>query len=185
VVPFVVVVGSIAGPVAAWFDDDAHGSPLPAWMIALSAAGVWLTVPDTEEVLVLLGALAIPTLLTWPLRVLRLGSVGAHTLAGLYMWVVVWGARGREGSIVGATAALGLLAAPIAAWFAGRPRVTTHDVIGSSLIAGHALLVVFVTRVAGFESEARPAFLLAVSAVVTALLLWFAVERSVAAKRVR
>ena len=178
--PIAVTTVALVGPVVAGFEEDTEKSPIPMWLFTVSVAGAWLTLPDTEEVLVLLGALSMPALLTWPLRMLRLGSVGAYTLPGLYIWVVMWGGRGRESSIFGALAALGLLAAaPIAAWMAGRGRVSSYGLIGFFLVFGHAGLVIFVTRVAGFQVGPRSALLFAFSAVVTALMLWFAVERSV------
>jgi hypothetical protein len=175
------VVGVIAtvGPVSAWFDHDAQGSPVPAVLLAISVAGVWLTVPDTEEALVLLGAMALPTLLAWPMGVARLGAVGVYPLVGLYMWVVAWGGRGREGSIVGAAAALGLLlAAPIGTWLARKQKVTTTGWPRVWLIGLQVLVVAVTTRVAGLQTDPTAAAGIAAPVLVASVLLWVAVEKS-------
>lgn len=179
VVTLVIAVVAVGGPIIAWFDDRVE-SPVPSWMFAITAAGVWATVPDTEEILVLLGAIAVPTLLAWPMRVLRLGRIGIHPLVGLFMWAIAWGGRERESAIIGAAAAIGLVAAPISAWFAHRQRMSTPGWVGFLVLASHTGLVLFVTRVAGLEDQLGLASLLAVSAITTALFLWLFVERSVA-----
>ena len=179
VVPLVVGVIATVGPVSAWFDHDAQGSPVPAVLLAISVVGVWLTVPDTEEALVLLGAMALPTLLAWPMGVARLGAVGVHPLVGLYMWVVAWGGRGREGSIVGAAAALGLLlAAPIGTWLAHKQKVSTTAWPRFWLIGLQILVVAVTTRVAGLQTDPTAAAGIAAPALIASVLLWVAVERS-------
>ncbi|MGH8928762.1 MAG: hypothetical protein ACRDWH_10455 [Acidimicrobiia bacterium] len=180
VVSVVSVVVAVVGPVAAWFDEDADGSPTPAWLFAIAAAGVWVTVPDTEEALVLLGAIAAATLLSWPLGVARLGSVGVHALVGLYMWVVAWGGRGREGAVVGAVAALGMLfAAPVAAWMARNRNVATTGWAAVWLVVLQILVVAVSTRVGGLRPDPFDAAAIAVPALLAALLLWLLTERSI------
>jgi hypothetical protein len=172
-------VAALGGPVIAWFDEAARDSPLPALLFAISAAGVYVTVPDTEEALVLLGALAAPTLLAWPLWVARLGAVGAHVLVGTYLWVAAWGGRGREGSVVGAVAALGMvLAAPIGAWMARKEKVTTAGWLGIWLVVLQVLVVAVTTRVGGLQTDPIEAAIIAVPTLAAALLLRVVVERS-------
>ena len=179
VVPLMIVVIAVAGPVISWFDQNADGSAIPAVLFAVSASGVWATVPDTEEALVLLGAMAIPTFLAWPLRIVVLGSIGGHALVGLYMWVVAWGGRGRDGSIVGAAAALGmLLAAPIAAGLARRKGVNTSGWLGVGLVVLHLVVVAFTTRIAGLRDSSIDAAIFAAPTLLAALLLWVGVERA-------
>ena len=177
VVPLILVVVAFGGPLISWFEENARPSPLPTVLFAMSIGGVWATVPDVEETLVLLGAMSVPTLLAWPLRVARLGSIGAHCLLGLLMWVVAWGGRGRSGSVIGATAAIGLLvAAPLASCLARRPRVTTSRWAGLALVVWHAALVAFLTRVAGFEAGPQPALVLSIAALSGATVLWWMIE---------
>jgi hypothetical protein len=173
-------VAAICGPVISWFDDAAEVSPLPVLLFAISAAGVYVTVPDTEEALVMLGALAAPTLLAWPLRMARLGAVGGHVIVGIYVWVVAWGGRGREGSVVGAVAALGMvLAAPIGAWIARKDNVTTAAWPGIWLVVLQVLVVAVTTRVGGLQTDPIAAAIIAVPTLIAALLLWVVVERSI------
>jgi hypothetical protein len=179
VVYLVIVVAALSGPLISWFDEEADLSPIPAWLFAISVAGVWVTVPDTEEALVLLGAMAIPTLLAWPLGVARLGAIGGHSLVGLYMWVVVWGGRGREGSIVGAAAALGMLvAAPLGAWVARKQKVTTTGWSWICLIVIQLLLVAITARVAGFRVDPTAAVAIALPSLVVAVFGWVALDRA-------
>jgi hypothetical protein len=179
VVPLILVVIAVGGPLISSFDENASPSPLPIVLLAISVGGAWATVPDTEEALVLLGAMLAPTLLAWPLRIARLGPVGAHALVAWLLWVTAWGGRGRAGSVIGAAAGLGLLVvAPLASWLAHRRGVSTSGWAGFLLIVSHIALVVFVTRVAGFEQDARAALILALPAIGGALLLWWVVERS-------
>jgi hypothetical protein len=174
----VIGVVSLAGPLISWFSAGADRSPIPAWLFAVSVAGIWVTVPDTEEALVLLGAVAVPTLLAWPMRVARLGPIGSHALLGLYMWVIAWGGRGREGSIIGATAALAMLvAAPLSARLAGKPRVTTAGGPGLWVLSIDLVLVAVVTRVAGLRSHSLGALAVVGPSLLAASLLWVAIER--------
>jgi len=180
VIPLVIATIALGGPVISWFDDKAQGSPVPMVLFAIAVAGVWVTVPDTEEALVLLGAIVAPTLLAWPLRVARLGSIGAHTLIGFYMWVVAWGGRGREGSIVGAAAALGmLLAAPIGSWASRKEGVTTRGRLEMVLIVLQLVVVALTARVAGLLTETGDAAAIAVPTLVAASVLWMVIERSI------
>lgn len=178
VIPLIFGVTILSGPVIAWFDRTATTSPLPMLLFAISIVGVWVTVPDTEEVLVLLGAITAPSLAVWPLGLGRLGPIGAYALGGLFMWVIAWGGRGRPGSIVGAAAALGmLLAAPVAAWIARKGAVTRGGWVGPSLLVLHALVVAVVARIAGAKTDALDAAVVVLPAVTAATLVWLVVER--------
>ena len=177
--PLVVVATAVGGPLVSWFDEEIHGPPIVALLFALATAGVWATVPDTEEALVLLGAVIAPTLLAWPLRVARLGPIGGHALVGLYLWVVVWGGRGREGSIVGAMAALGMLmVAPTGAWIARQSRVRATGWYGIGLISLQLVVVVATTRIAGLREQAADAAWIAIPTLLVALMIWVFVQRS-------
>ena len=139
------------------------GSALAAWasrlpqdvlgiMIAISAFGIWVTVPETETARALLGAslpLAVATLP--PIRS-KLAYSGAFALAGILVWVVATGGEAREASVIGGWACIGAIAvlplygARAARWVKKRRTVT---------VLFHALLVVVVSRVIGlWESGA-------------------------------
>ena len=86
-----------------------HGAP---WMlIAISAAGVYLAVPDTELARVLLGVALPFVLLSIPNALSPIGPAGSAAVAGVFTWVIFVGGRGRPGSVIGGLATLGLLLA--------------------------------------------------------------------------
>ena len=86
-----------------------HGAP---WMlIAISAAGVYLAVPDTELARVLLGVALPFVLLSIPNALSPIGPAGSAAVAGVFTWVIFVGGRGRPGSVVGGLATLGILLA--------------------------------------------------------------------------
>lgn len=117
-------------------------------LVAITAFGIWSTVPDTDTARVLLGA-AIPLLFaTLPSTGLRLSAAGAFPLAGIIVWVAATGGEGRHASIVGAWACVGvLMLLPLLRSKAGR--------IGPGVIlGGHALLVVISARLFGLWEDA-------------------------------
>ncbi len=101
--------------------NGARGAP---WLLfAISAAGVYLAVPDTELARVLLGVSLPFILLSIPKPICALGPAGSAAMGGLFVWVIVVGGRGRPGSVVGGLATIGLLAAePIGRGLIGRDR---------------------------------------------------------------
>ena len=81
-------------------------------MLPLSLAGIFLTVPDTEDVTILLGILIPAILFAWPLRKIT-GGISRADAAGLgaiVAWVITVDGQGRPASIVVAIGCLGLLA---------------------------------------------------------------------------
>jgi hypothetical protein len=169
-----VVVGSASiGSVAASRTDAGWSATrvVPA-LYVVTAAGVFAAVPDTEEAAVLLGAAVPPALAAWPLGRARLGPGGAGAAAALLVWVAAVGGRGRQPSIVGAVACLGLLATlPAGRWLArrwtGRPdRAVAHPV---TLLVTHMAVVAVASRVAGVSDHMWVAVPVAAVAVVAAL----------------
>ena len=111
-----VVTGLVgmAGLLVADFDGQERPGQLTLPLLALSAVGIWATVPDVEAALPVLGAVLPLALLGWPVRLAgdRAGALGPPgALAGgvLLAWTVLTGGAGRGGSIVGGLAALGVL----------------------------------------------------------------------------
>jgi hypothetical protein len=120
-------------------------------MMAITAFGIWVTVPETEHARVLLGVsvpLAIATMR--PIHA-RLSTTGAFALAGMVVWVVAIGGDARPGSIVGGWASLGLLAIlPFV-----RPSAATLIEKRPLLVVGlHALFVLVAARVIGLWESA-------------------------------
>lgn len=132
-------------------------------LLVVSAAGAYATTPETEHVVVLLGAALPVAVLAWWRPPLTLGRVGSLLVVALMAWVVAVDGAARPGAVVGGLACLGLLvilpalpAAPRAApWPPGLVAVL------------HAGLVVVCSRVAGLRTSAADA--LAISALAWAL----------------
>lgn len=107
-----LLVASVVPPAALLVADfDARRSKdgrAPA-LFAVSAVGVFVTVPDTEHALALLGAAWPLALLSCLCASLRLGSAGAFAATGLLVWTVAVDGAGRHSSVVGGMACLGLL----------------------------------------------------------------------------
>jgi hypothetical protein len=126
-------------------------------LFAISALGVYSTVPDTEEALVLAAVAACGGLLANLGLPLRFGAAGSGALAVVYWWTVAAGGVGRDGSVVGAAACLGVLAAePVAWWLAGRRTRPEGSWRPSRLLwfAVQALAAVLCGRVAGLRPGA-------------------------------
>lgn len=139
----VLLAAAPAGALAA--RSAAQLGPGPALLgLALSAVGVFYTVPDTEEALLFLGV-ALPCL---PLACLRappaLGPFGAGAWTGALAWLAATGARGRPPVALAGLACLGLLlVTPLLALVARR---LARDWPGTHRreLAGGQLLLVFV-----------------------------------------
>ncbi len=135
----------------------AGGAALAAWstrlpqevlgpMVAISAFGIWATVPDTEAARVLLGV-SLPMALgtVRPIRA-TLTFAGAFPLVGIMVWVTAVGGEGRPASIIGGWACLGALAIlplyrdSLRGWIEARPLPT---------ILYHAILVGIASRIIG------------------------------------
>jgi hypothetical protein len=150
------------------------GAALAAWakrlpqdvlgiMVAISAFGIWATVPETETARALLGAsipLAVATLP--PIRA-RLGYSGAFALAGLLVWVVATGGEARSASIVGGWACIGAIAVlplynpPVVSLVGGKRTLT---------VLIHALMVVVASRVIGLWESGGLALLAVVGLLI-------------------
>ena len=109
-----VVVATLGVTVAlASFERRWGRATLP--LVLLAAGGIYGTTPDTQQSLVLLGAALGAAVAGWWLSG-GLGAAGAPAVAGLVVWTVAVGGRGRHSAIVGGLGCLGvLLAEPAAA----------------------------------------------------------------------
>jgi hypothetical protein len=174
----VVTGAATVGPVAtARTDVDLGTTGVTPALYAVSAAGVFAAVPNTEEAAALLGASVPAALAGWPLGRARLGRMGAAGAAATLVWVAAAGSLGREPAVVGAVACLGLLATlPAGRWLATSFRfrrwAPRHLVIGGLLptLVAHAAVVGVASRVAGISSELRVAVPVATATGVVALL---------------
>jgi hypothetical protein len=174
----VVVAGATVGPLAAARTDADWGpTGITPALYAISAAGVFAAVPNTREAAALLGASLPGAVCGWPLRRARLGRAGAAGATALLVWVSAVGALGREPSVVGAVACLGLLAAlPAGRWLAGRwiepsRHLRLRVAAGpAAVLVVHIAVVAVASRVAGISSELRVAVPVAAAATVGAVI---------------
>lgn len=135
-------------------------------MVAIAVAGSWVTVPETDIVIVFVGAVIPLGLLTLRPIAARLWATGALTYAGLLGWVVMGGGLARPWTIVGAwSAALGItLVAVIGSMRGTRP---------ARLFTIYLIYAIVVTRVADFVDTLAPMITAAaVLLVVTGVVAW-------------
>ena len=150
----------------------------------LAVFGVFASVPDTEEALLLV-ALVIPiSLLAWPKVRVSLGPEGAYLAVAMFMWVIAAGGGGRPGSIVGATATLGLLLLePLTVAFkpfAAQAMTWVTERFAASVMASlpQLFVVVLTSRVAArFEQEWAALVAVIVVYTVTITAAWMVVAR--------
>jgi hypothetical protein len=100
----------LGGWLLADFDHRWRGRGLGPVLVAVSAGGIYATVPDTEQAMVALGVAAALAVLGWPWPLAALGRAGAFAASGVLLWVVAAGGAGRGSSVVGGVACLGLFA---------------------------------------------------------------------------
>lgn len=142
--------------------------PLVGPMLAITAFGIWATVPETEMARAMLGA-------TIPMAVATLNPVaatlfapGAFAISGLVAWLAASGGAARPASIIGGWACLGLLlilpyCRPSATkLIARRPWV---------IVAVHVVVVMVASRVIGLWQSAIPAMIAAGALALVAYLL--------------
>ncbi len=173
----------LVGWAAAEFSTRPVTSQWSPVMFSVFALGVFLAVPDTEQALVLLGALGPLVLLSIPVAGARLSVGGAYALIGVSVWAITLGGVGRPASLIGAIACVGLLAADPIARLLTRTRDTALDSLGSGwavLIicsAAQLFVVLAISRTAGLVDS------VAVASTVATFLLGAAVAAIAASKR--
>lgn len=166
-----VAAGTLAGGVL-----TATAEQRPGWLglgpplLALSAVGVYFTVPDTEEAMVLLAVAGPLAVLGWPLRLISLGTGGSMAAAGVVCWTVAAGGHGRLSSVVGGLACFGLLVIePVGRWAvsrrAGSPPVPGPPAV--AVLAAHLGVVYVASRVVGLRRSLSEAVVLAAGLAVT------------------
>ena len=146
---------------------EARAPRLVPLLLLMSAAGVYVCVPDTEIAAALLGATAVPALMALDPRLpARVGATAAMT--GLLVYVAAIEGHGRPGAVVGGMACLGMLAlAPLSRW--RRAPLAPSNIVAVTVV--HIALVLFVARVAGFRESAWAAAGLSGLAFVVAWLV--------------
>jgi hypothetical protein len=165
-----------AGPWVVDFDRHYQEEGLAPPLLTLSLLGVLFTVPNTRlAVAALAGAIPL-SFLGWPLRGARLGASGTFAVLGIMAWVIAAGGQGRDGSVIGAIACLGLLVIePFARWLRRGPSF--YEAIPSGLprlvlLGGtHLAVVSLASRVAGLRQSAGSAASIAVPLLLITTLV--------------
>jgi hypothetical protein len=153
------VVGGVLG-----VDADRRAPRLVPLLLAIGAVGVYLCVPDTEAPKVAMGALVGAAAIGLEPRLRH--RCGVSPVVGLFVWVAAFGGLARAGSVVGGLACLGVvLLIPLARWS------TTNRLAIAIAVSVQIALVVFVSRVAGFEKSAWAALGLTAAAFLVAGVL--------------
>lgn len=154
-----VVVGAAAASEWNRWKPVTDAGPL---LLLLSAAGVYVCVPDTEHAAVAL-VVAIPlAFLGWPGRYASVGAGGAAAFVGVLAWLAGTDGYGRPSAVVGAAACVGVFAfVPVLARLgvplegSGRMRSGLRPII--AIVVVQAALVAVSSRVAGLASSALAA----------------------------
>jgi hypothetical protein len=168
---FAFVATAVGAALVADFDRENEGGGLAPVMMAMTALGVYATVPDTEQAAVLVGAALPIALLGWPKPLASLGAPGAFATVGLVVWTASVGGQGRPGAVVGAIACLGvMLVEPLVRRVFVRRRPQPPRTVVSMrvvLVAGlHGGLVLFMSLAAGREVSGATALTIALVAYV-------------------
>ena len=141
-------------------------SELLGVMFAVSIFGVWVTVPETDMIRVLLGVSIPLALVTLPVIRGRVTGAGAFALMGLIAWLTVDGGSARPVSIIGGWAAMGLLPLiPLVGLHRRSPR-------RGPILGLHVIAVVLASRVVGsWESVVAASVGVLVLAVAFVMIL--------------
>jgi len=178
----ILAISTIAIGVGMRDFDAMHGARGAPWLLyAVTTAGVYLAVPDTELARVMLGVALPFVLLSIPRPLCPFGPAGSAALAGMFTWVVVVGGRGRPGSVVGGLATIGLLVAePLGRHTIGMvtrgvrdPRDRNQDAwLSRAAVAAIAqlIIVLYASRVVAREDFAVTALLITAPLAAVAVI---------------
>jgi hypothetical protein len=155
----VIAAICVGGALSGSFDDTWAPTAPGLTLFVVSAAGVYLCAPDTEEIRALLGVAAVLALLGWPVRWMRLGRSGAAAAVATLVWVAAVDVRGRPASLIGALCCLGLLVAqPLGGALLPFARRALREIDREKqtplLIVAHGVLVLFASRAVGLRVNA-------------------------------
>lgn len=136
-------------------------------LFAISAFGIWATVPETNTARILLAVALVLSIATTRRIDMRTSLAGAFVVAATVAWVGADGGATRPGAIVGAWGTAGMLM--ILPWF----RHGESAIPGWLVIALHTGLVLLSSRVFGLWEGAAPAAFGVIAAVLAVAVLLF------------
>jgi hypothetical protein len=162
---FVVLGGALVSNLDLHYAESGYGPIL----FLISLAGMFATLPDTEEILVVLGAALPLVLLAWPKAFAFLGAFGIFPTMGLLAWVIAVGARGRESAVIGAVACLGLLVVePVVRRQRGASVLDRLPAGWSEtlvVVCAQVIVVLVAARVVGLRETAAAALVIAIALI--------------------
>lgn len=152
------VVAVIVGAIGVWLVSRDVGSGTVAICLAITALGVWGTVPDTELALVVLGAVVGGLVGAIRLGQAAIGPVWPVPLLGVAAFVALTEGLARDSAPIGALATFGvfLLFPLVFGLFESAPAWL--------VIGAHVVLVIITGRIAGTAPSALSAIIIAVLA---------------------
>jgi hypothetical protein len=169
--PFIVFAAAAA---VEWADWSPVSSAGPA-MLTATVLGVYVSTPDTEHAVVVLGVAVWIGLTGWPSGATAVGSAGAPAVVGLIAWLAGTDGVARPGAVVGASACVGVFVIVPVLRRIGvsldleRSRLSLP--VGWVCLVVHVAVVALCSRVAGLESSAVAAgtiaFVVFVGSMVT------------------
>lgn len=138
--PLMVAVAALVAGMAALgiWRLRTHWIGAPA--LAISIAGIWATVPDTEHLAVLMGVTSVVVVAWWPAAWAAPRAAGALAVGLITVWLVTRGEIGRETGWIGAMGSLSML---------GVSAFALPQAHSGVWLAGHFTLVVVWSRWAG------------------------------------
>ncbi len=172
-----LAAGALVGSLAVANLERAHGSAVPVpTLLAITAFGVYATVPDTEHARAVLGASIPVAVVGLVLPRARVGAVGSATAWGVIVAAVGLGGVGRSTAIVGGLACAGVLVAEPAGRLLGPRGRAIHELglphaLAARMVAVHGSLVFVASRVAGLRAELPAASVIAVAGTGAGIVL--------------
>ena len=171
----------IGGPLLADLDRRHRDAGLGPTLVAITAGGLYSTLPDTEQALPLLAVALVVALVGWPIRLVSLGSGGALSVVATVATVSSLGGVGRDRSVVAGVFCLGaMLAEPVATRLAGRPRPNAAAWSGRWVVVlglAHLVCVLVVARVAGLRATPGEVGQMSGAAIVGTVVVLAVVRR--------
>ncbi len=160
-----VLVAAVLAVLVADADESLAQSAAGPPLLAVSIFGMYVTIPETGQILPVL-VVAVPIALVGaPLCLARLGAAGSGAVMALLAAVVAEGGQARAASIVGGLASTGVLALePVARRLVPRAPAWPADWRAPRILALAGLQVVIVlatARVAGLRDDLEGAGVIA------------------------
>jgi hypothetical protein len=150
------------------FERVSRKQNLGLLLLPITAVGIYLTVPDTEPALAIMGAALLVAALGLVRPAVSLGVAGSYAATGLLAWTIAAGGFGRPASILGGLACFGLF------WVEPLTRLISRATLLVSIpvaVAAHTILVLIASRAVGRGSRVSQALLLAAAELVIAIAI--------------